>query len=180
MHPNLQANKRYGTLKKTIMRNLFRFILLVVLLTACSKESNLKELEKFDTTSLLISLSINDIIADKDNIDKNFRISTFYKGEKLSFYPLNGRITLPIFDSIPEFNIEYRDLKTAFKGDMPKYEGKHIFTRNASEINIKVDTYPFDSSSVHKFRSRELNQHNYFLFINTNSMGWNWSALEEK
>ncbi|WP_018342526.1 hypothetical protein [Cytophaga aurantiaca] len=162
------------------MKNILRYFLFVLIITACSKKNSLKELEKFQTTSLLITLTINDTIADKDNIDKNFRISTFYKGEKLSFYPSNEKITLPIFDTIPEFDIEYEDLRTEFKGDMPKYEGKHIFTKKASKINLIVDTHPFDSTSISKFRNRTLTPKNYFMFIETNSMGWNWRALEEK
>lgn len=162
------------------MRALQKYFLFLLILTACKNGNTLNEIEKFDTTSLLISLTINDSIADTNIIDNYFRISTFYKGEKLSFYPSTGKITLPIFDTIPDFSIEFKDLKTEFIGDMPKYEGQNIFTKRASEINLIIDTYPFDSISISKFRNREITENNYFMFIETNSNGWNFNALEIK
>ena len=160
-------NKLNSTLRKE-----FILTLICILIFGCKENTSNYEFNEYEKIVLEVNVLIDDILIDKKEIDNHFIVAIHTDTSTNFIKSINGLITLPLFDSIPDFSVIYKNFNVDFKKLMAQVEGEGIFNNNSQHIVMSIDKYPFKKSNLEVFRGRPFNSNNYIIELSNKS---NWA-----
>jgi hypothetical protein len=169
--PQKLCLKMYNKLNSNLRKG-FILVLLYFLFFGCKEKISNYEFNDYQKIVLKVNVLIDDSLVDEKEIDNYFIVAIHRDTTISSIKSINGLISLPLFDSIPDFSVEYKNFKVDFKELMAQVEGEGIFNKDSQHIIMSIDKYPFKKYNLEVFRGRPFNSNNYIIELSNNS---NWA-----